>query len=88
MNKYKSDIKKGEMWYKSMVEKYPDNIGILMGYGNILVGLSSFDEGIKMYERAILLKKDLVNAYACIAMIYEYKRINLVKASETARKIL
>jgi tetratricopeptide (TPR) repeat protein len=82
--KYATDLKKGEIWYRSMVEKYPENVGIAMGYGNILWSNSSFDEAIKMYEKAIQLKPDLINAYASIAMTYLYKRTNLTKARQYA----
>lgn len=86
--KYATDLKKGEIWYRSMAEKYPENVGIAMGYGNILWSNTSYDEAIKMYEKAIQLKPDLINAYASIAITYQYKRINPTKACQYAQKIL
>ena len=86
--KYATDMKKGEIWYRLMSEKYPENVGIIMGYGNILWCNASYDEAIKMYERAIQLKPDLINAYASIAITYQYKRTNPPKASQYANKIL
>ena len=87
-SKYATDMKKGEVWYRSMSEKYPDNVGFAMGYGNILWCNASYDEAIKMYEKAIQLKPDLINAYASIAITYEYKRTNIAKANQYAKKIL
>ncbi len=68
--KYATDLKKGEAWYRSMTEKYPEHVGFAIGYGNILYCNDSFDQAIKMYERAIQLKPDLINAYASIAMTF------------------
>ena len=59
-----------------------------MGYGNILWCNASYDEAIKMYEKAIQLKPDLINAYASIAMTYQYKRTNPAKACQYAKQIL
>lgn len=71
-----------------MTQKYPEHVGFVMGYGNILWCNASYDEAIKMYDRAIQLKPDLINAYASIAITYEYKRVNLPKANQYAFKIL
>jgi len=79
--KYATALKKGLVWYQSMLMKNPDNVGILMGYGNLFVCSNSFDEAIKMYDRVIQLRPDFVNAYASKAVLHEYKRINLKKAS-------
>jgi tetratricopeptide (TPR) repeat protein len=86
--KYATDLKKGEIWYRSMAEKYPENVGIAMGYGNILFNNKSYDEAIKMYEKATQLKPDLINAYTSIAMTYDWRRKNPAKACQYAQKIL
>ena len=49
-NRYLTNLKKGEMWFKNMLEKNPKNVGFMMGYANILACLSSYDEAIKIYE--------------------------------------
>jgi hypothetical protein len=59
-------------------------VGIAMGYGNILWSNGSFDEAIKMYEKSIQLKPDLINTYASVAMTYQYKRTNPTKARQYA----
>lgn len=59
-----------------------------MGYANLLSNKARYDEAIKMYNRVILYRPNLVNAYVCIAMIYEYRRIQKTKAIEMANKIL
>ena len=59
-----------------------------MGYGNILWFNASYDEAIKMYEKVILMKPDFINAYASIAITYQYKRTMPAKATQYALKIL
>lgn len=75
------------MWYNSMVSQYPDNVGLKMGHANLLVCLGSYDQALKMYDRVIQLKANLVNVYTSKAMIYMYKQKDFAKAREIALKI-
>jgi hypothetical protein len=51
-----------------------------MGYANLFACTQSYDDAVKLYDRVIQLKVDLVNAYTSKAIIYEYKRINYEKS--------
>ena len=59
-----------------------------MGYANLLSKKGRYDEAVKMYNRVILHRPTLVNAYVCIAMIHEYRRIEKTKSVAMAKKIL
>ena len=63
-----------------MLSKYTENIGLTMGYANLFTCTGSYDEAVKLYDRVIQLKADLVNASTSKAMIYEYRRINYEKS--------
>jgi hypothetical protein len=68
--KHANELKKGLMWYQYMLSKYTENIGLTMGYANLFICTGSYDEAVKLYDRVIQLKADLVNAYTSKAMIY------------------
>ncbi len=59
-----------------------------MGYANILYNRERFDEAINIYNKVIELKPTMVNAYVCIALCYQFKRIDIQKAISMASKII
>ena len=71
-----------------MKRNHPDNHAVLMGYGNILEKKGHFDEAVRIYNKVIELKPKLIKAYECIAMIYEYKRVNKKKSCDYANRAL
>ena len=71
-----------------MVDDYPENYAIIMGYANILCNDAVFDEAIDYYERVSEMKPNWVRPIECLAYIYEYKRVRKAKSKELANKLL
>ena len=82
------EYEKGVKWYKDMVDDYPENYAIIMGYANILSNDAVFDEAIDYYERVSEMKPNWVRPIECLAYIYEYKRVRKAKSKELANKLL
>jgi tetratricopeptide (TPR) repeat protein len=82
------EIEKGMKWYMDRIDDYPENIGFLMGYANILNNKGIFEESIDYYNRVLDLKPKWVRPLECMAYIYEYKRVEKKKSCELANKIL
>ena len=82
------EVDKGIQWYKDMVDDYPNNYAIIMGYANLLCNNCIFDEAIDYYERVIKMKPNWVRPVECLAYIYEYKRVSKSKSKELANKLL
>jgi tetratricopeptide (TPR) repeat protein len=61
---------------------------LYMGYANLLCKKGRYDEAVRMYNRVIQHRPTLVNAYVCIAMIHEYRRIEKSKSVAMAKQIL
>jgi tetratricopeptide (TPR) repeat protein len=59
-----------------------------IGYANVLYNRARYEEAIKMYNKVIKLKPNLVNAQASLAFIYEYCRIEKSKSTALAKQIL
>lgn len=72
-----NEIKKGMLWYQSMMARYPQNAPIVMGYANLFTCLDSYDEALRLYDHVIQMDQSVMNAYVSKAMIYEYKRVDL-----------
>jgi tetratricopeptide (TPR) repeat protein len=60
----------------------------MMGYANILCKLKRFQEAIRMYNRIIESRPNLINAYVCLAMIHEYWLSDEEKSAEMINTIL
>ena len=71
-----------------MAKKYPQSHAFMMGWGNLFYELGSFDQALKCYDKVTEMKPDFPNAYLCKALIYQYKRINLPKADQNAKKVI
>ena len=71
-----------------MIDDYPENFALVMGYAHILNNKGIYDEAIDYYERVIGMKHGWVIPLECLAYIYEYKRVIKSKAKETINKIL
>lgn len=81
-------MEKGTKWYQEMVDDYPDNYALIMGYAHILNNKGIFEEALDYYERVQKVKENWVRPLECIAYIYEYKRVLKTKSKQTANKIM
>jgi tetratricopeptide (TPR) repeat protein len=61
---------------------------LYIGYANILYNRARYEEAIKMYNKVIKLKPNLINAQSSLALIYEYRRIEKSKSMALAKQIL
>ena len=52
-NEYLNPLSRGQAWYKKMIEKEPNNIGLLIGCGNLHCNQENSDEALEYYEHAI-----------------------------------
>lgn len=50
-------------WYDKIVEKYPEEVGILTSKGSALSNLGKYDERMKCYNRALELNPDFAFAW-------------------------
>lgn len=50
------EMAKGIKWYQDMVDQYPENHALVMGYANILNNKGIFEEAIDYYNRVLDLK--------------------------------
>ena len=73
-------MEKGTKWYQEMVDDYPDNYALIMGYAHILNNKGIFEEALDYYERVQKVKENWVRPLECIAYIYEYKRVLKTKS--------
>ena len=53
---------------------------ILIGYAHLLSNTGNFDKAITFYKKVIDLEPRFQAPYECIAMIYEYKRVQKTKS--------
>lgn len=49
-------MEKGIEWYRNMVDDYPDNYALIMGYANILNNKGIFEEALDYYNRVHKMK--------------------------------
>ena len=63
-----------------MVDKHPTNYQLLVGYANILSFSQSYDEAVVLYDKALSLKPDLVNAVISKMLICYYWRVDKKKS--------
>ena len=75
------------MWYEDMIGERLC-VQLYIGYANALSNRCRYEEAIKMYEKVIKMRPNLINAYVSIAFLYEYRRIQKSKSTAMARKIL
>lgn len=63
-----------------MIHKYPTNYQLLVGYANILCLSQSYEEAVFIYDKALSLKHNLVNAVISKMFICFYWRVDKKKS--------
>jgi hypothetical protein len=71
-----------------MIQKYPQNTALLVGYANFLSNSQKYDEAISTYNESIQIYDRLLNSYVSKAMIHQFKKPNASESEKLARKVL
>lgn len=73
-NEYLSPLSRGQAWYKKMIEKEPNNIGLLIGYGNFHYNMDDIHLALDYYEKSREVYDGMVNIHVMKALTYKFKK--------------
>ncbi len=59
-----------------------------MGYANILYNKGLFDAALKIYQKVIAMKPQLINTYVSIMFLHQFKRVEIPKSLKIAHDII